>query len=368
MMRPSLLIRSGLIAILFLAIGLPVVAAGPVPPGSFFRSPPAPTPVTFAPAEMTAAATPSPVTATATATPELSDSGQGATAFRVLFLPLVGSGVPGRNAAVSDADSPSSIHGDPHDSWAASFVYDVKAGDTIEDLAVEFGRDVSSMQCIVAEDGSPVSKLTPGQRIVVPALADLCHKVKSGETLASIAAWYGVDEDSLRESAQTRIGAEGKLSAGQYLLVPDSASAYRDPGEVGAIRQPRDNWRYGDGQFVWPVPRAKVWVSQGFRHGKHMAVDMATNADTPVVAADTGQVTKAGWSDIGYGYRIVIDHGNDYLTLYAHLSEYYVQPGDIVKKGDVIGAVGSTGNSTGPHLHFEIRDYGYLIDPLLVLP
>ena len=99
-----------------------------------------------------------------------------------------------------------------------------------------------------------------------------------------------------------------------------------------------------------------------------MAVDLAAPRGTPVYAADTGRVVKAGWSEIGYGYRIIIDHGIDYVTLYAHLSEYYVQPGDIVQKGEIIGRVGSTGNSTGPHLHFEIRDYGYLIDPLLVLP
>ena len=116
------------------------------------------------------------------------------------------------------------------------------------------------------------------------------------------------------------------------------------------------------------MERSKVWVSQGFRHGKHMALDMATAAGALVVAADTGVVTKAGWLDNGYGYRVVIDHGIDYITLYAHLDEYYVKEGDIVKKGDAIGRVGSTGNSTGPHLHFEVRDYGFLVDPLLVLP
>ena len=99
-----------------------------------------------------------------------------------------------------------------------------------------------------------------------------------------------------------------------------------------------------------------------------MALDMAAPLGTPIFAADTGVVVKAGWSDIGYGYRVIIDHGIDYVTLYAHMSRYLVQPGDIVQKGDLIGYVGSTGNSTGPHLHFEIRDYGYLIDPLLVLP
>lgn len=158
------------------------------------------------------------------------------------------------------------------------------------------------------------------------------------------------------------------LHAGQTLLIPHARSRYRPPEEVHVTRPKRDGWWYGDGKFIWPLPRDSFWISQRFKHGKHMALDMAAPLGTPVYAADTGRVVKAGWSDIGYGYRVIIDHGIDYITLYAHLSEYYVQPGDIVQKGEIIGRVGSTGNSTGPHLHFEIRDYGYLIDPLLVLP
>ena len=81
-----------------------------------------------------------------------------------------------------------------------------------------------------------------------------------------------------------------------------------------------------------------------------------------------GKVIYAGWNPTGYGFRVVIDHGIDYVTLYAHLSDIYVQPGDIVGKGQVIGLSGANGNITGPHLHFEVRDFGRLIDPRKVLP
>jgi len=79
-------------------------------------------------------------------------------------------------------------------------------------------------------------------------------------------------------------------------------------------------------------------------------------------------VIRAGWSNAGYGQFVIIDHNIDYITLYAHLSAIFVQEGDVVAKGQLLGHVGSTGNSTGPHLHFEIRDFGRRVDPLSLLP
>ncbi len=99
-----------------------------------------------------------------------------------------------------------------------------------------------------------------------------------------------------------------------------------------------------------------------------MALDIAVPEGTNVHAADRGKVIYAGWNPTGYGFRVVIDHGIDYVTLYAHLSDIYVQPGEIVGKGQIIGLSGANGNITGPHLHFEVRDYGRLIDPRKVLP
>jgi len=249
------------------------------------------------------------------------------------------------------------------------FLYTIKPGDTLADLAVEFGRDVKSMSCVRTESGDEVMRLIPGQRIVIPALTDLCHIVKAGQTLEQIAAWYGVTPQALMAVPENHLASDARtLQAGQTLLIPHARSRYRSPEEVHVAQPRRDGWWYGDGEFIWPLPRGSFWISQRFKHGKHMALDMAAPLGTPVYAADMGRVVKAGWSEIGYGYRVIIDHGIDYITLYAHLSEYYVQSGDIVQKGEIIGRVGTTGNSTGPHLHFEIRDYGYLIDPLLVLP
>ncbi len=126
-----------------------------------------------------------------------------------------------------------------------------------------------------------------------------------------------------------------------------------------------EDWPYGDGHFIWPVEGG--WISQGSGPG-HTALDVAVPLGTHVRAVDRGKVIYAGWNPTGYGFRVVVDHGIDYVTLYAHMSDIYVQPGDIVGKGQVIGLSGANGNITGPHLHFEVRDFGRLIDPRKVLP
>jgi murein DD-endopeptidase MepM/ murein hydrolase activator NlpD len=121
-------------------------------------------------------------------------------------------------------------------------------------------------------------------------------------------------------------------------------------------------WKYGDGKFIWPV---QGWISQGSLLG-HRAIDIAAPIGTPVKAADRGKIVYAGWNPTGYGFRVVIDHGIDYLTLYAHLSDIYVEAGQVVGKGQVIGVSGSNGNITGPPLRFEIRDYGILVNRALL--
>jgi len=330
----------------FLAFPITAWANGPVPPRNPFHSPPTPTPATLPPSE-----TPTPPVIQ----PQGDDPGPEDT---IVFLPFIGSQLFSSVHSASQTDDPQT----------AAFVYTVQEGDTLSDLAIEFGRDLRTMSCVRSDDGAPVKQLRAGDAITIPALSDLCHLVKRGETLDKIAAWYGIDKQSLLAAPQNDLASETDLRVGQHLLIPDARSRYRDPADENLPRPQKEGWRYGDGEFIWPIERQLTWVSQGFRHGKHMAIDLATRGGTQVRAADTGKVIKAGWSDNGYGYRVVIDHGIDYVTIYAHLSEYYVEEGDVVTKGEVIGAVGSTGNSTGPHLHFEIRDYGYLIDPLLVLP
>ena len=119
----------------------------------------------------------------------------------------------------------------------------------------------------------------------------------------------------------------------------------------------------GSGQLAWPV-KGRVTSYFGWRWGSfHSGVDIAAATGTPVLAADNGMVSYAGWNG-GYGRLVLIDHGNGMVTAYAHLSSYAVSVGDRVEKGQVIGYVGSSGNSTGPHLHFEVRVNGVAVNPL----
>ncbi|WP_233606563.1 M23 family metallopeptidase [Micromonospora sp. Llam0] len=108
--------------------------------------------------------------------------------------------------------------------------------------------------------------------------------------------------------------------------------------------------------WVTPMPGAQITSCYGQRWGVlHAGIDLALPAGTPVLAAGAGTVQVAGWAYTGYGISVVIDHGGGVLTHYAHLSATSVSVGDRVAPGDTIGAEGSTGDSTGPHLHFEVH-------------
>ena len=122
------------------------------------------------------------------------------------------------------------------------------------------------------------------------------------------------------------------------------------------------------GNFIWPLPHTHELTSLfEWRWGRmHNGIDIAGGDDygQPIIASDSGTVTWSGNDGGGYGNYVVIDHGNGYTTIYGHASELACSTGDYVNQGDVIAYVGSTGNSTGPHLHFEIRENDDPIDPL----
>ena len=257
---------------------------------------------------------------------------------------------------------------------AASFTYVVKPGDTLWSLALDFGRDLDTLSCVTTPTGADAEKLTPGQTIVVPALNDLCYTVRKGDTLAGIARHNKVTVEQIVAVPWNGFGAPPyAVAPKQRILLPGARTDARPRADRTTVSRPEDlwggteyeNWPYGDGQFVWPVEGG--WISQG-AHAGHIALDIAIPLGTQVRAADRGKVIVAGWNPTGYGFRVVIDHGTDYVTLYAHLSDIYVEAGEVVGKSQVIGLSGANGNITGPHLHFEVRDYGWLIDPLRVLP
>ena len=147
-------------------------------------------------------------------------------------------------------------------------------------------------------------------------------------------------------------------------MVPGGTKPYV-PRQVVAYSGPiPEDATTGSGSFGWP---AAGQITQGY-WDRHRAIDIGSWEGAPVIAADSGYVVAAGWDDGGYGRMVVIDHGNGFQTLYAHLQVYYVEVGSSVAKGQAIAEVGITGNSTGPHLHFEVRKNQVQRNPFGFLP
>ena len=126
----------------------------------------------------------------------------------------------------------------------------------------------------------------------------------------------------------------------------------------------------GNGWLLWPTASRRIsgWTFHDPRNPPLSGLDIGLATGDPIYAADNGVIAYAGWNDWGYGYLLVLDHGNGYHTYYGHLSAIWVVCGQSVSQGTALGAGGSTGRSSGPHLHFEVRYDGIPQDPVYYLP
>ena len=171
-------------------------------------------------------------------------------------------------------------------------------------------------------------------------------------------------EELNASSAQVSAMLKERQAARAAAAAAASAAAQSSGGQGAS-----DNWVQGTGQLGWPVS-GEITSPYGYRVHPiwgttiyHSGIDIGVDEGTPVHAADGGVVVWSGWMG-GYGYAVVIDHGNGLSTLYGHNSELAVDEGQSVAKGQVISYAGSTGNSTGPHVHFEVRVNGDPVDPM----
>jgi murein DD-endopeptidase MepM/ murein hydrolase activator NlpD len=229
-------------------------------------------------------------------------------------------------------------------------IYVVKSGDTLSQIAEMFGVSVNTVKW--ANNISAGSTIRPGETLVILPVTGVQHTVAKGETLKSIVKKYGGD---LEEVLQYNGLAEGAaLAVGDTIVIPHGEVAA--PASSGSSA-PRIVQGGGGpelvGYYLRPLLGGKK--SQGL-HG-YNAVDLGAPAGTPILASAAGRVIVArtgGWNG-GYGNYVVIAHENGTQTLYAHNSSNIVSAGQYVVQGQVIGYVGSTGRSTGAHLHFEVR-------------
>jgi murein DD-endopeptidase MepM/ murein hydrolase activator NlpD len=203
--------------------------------------------------------------------------------------------------------------------------------------------------------------------------------VRFGDTLDSIANRYQLSVDDLVQlnpdlrTSPLIVGRQLKVSSESRLRVNHLISLR--PSRSGGVGWP-DTPEYGPpqvrptGNQRWLMPaRGLLTSGYGWRWGRmHKGIDVANSVGTAIVASQRGRVSFAGWSDGGYGYLVEITHGDGSRSLYAHQSRILVQEGEEVLQGQQIGEMGSTGRSTGPHLHFEIHSPGYgAINPMDVI-
>lgn len=248
-------------------------------------------------------------------------------------------------------------------------IYTVQDGDTIASIAAKF--DVSTNTILWANGLSSRTTIKVGDHITILPITGVLHTVAPGDTVGEIANKYDAKGKDI--IAFNGLGDDGKLKIGQKIIIPDGAVAA--PAQVPQIvpqgtyvadrdtepgPTPEPATVIGAG-WVWPTVTRHI--SQYFGASGHTGVDIDNRSRPAVFAAQPGTVQFAGWLG-GYGNLIILDHGSGITTYYAHLEKFYVNRGQQVAKGSAVGKMGSTGHSTGPHVHFEVRKNGRPINPL----
>jgi murein DD-endopeptidase MepM/ murein hydrolase activator NlpD len=242
--------------------------------------------------------------------------------------------------------------------------YTVQPGDTAQSIAEAYGLQPTTILWSNPDIEDVPDLLRIGQEVVILPVDGIYHKVAEDDTLESIAEKYKADAEAIKNlSYNGLLPPLFRIQEGTMLIVPDGTKPYV-PKRVTSYTGPVPENVQGTGAFVWPVLGT---ITQGYWWG-HRAIDIGAPTGSAVLAADDGYVSFVGWTDIGYGYLIILDHANGYSTYYAHLSQMYVTLGQQVGRAQVIGAVGNTGRSTGPHLHLEIRYNGVEQNPFVYLP
>jgi hypothetical protein len=255
--------------------------------------------------------------------------------------------------------------------------YVVQPGDTIFGIAEMFNLQPETVlwgnYYILADDPH---RLKPDQVLNILPVDGVYYEWHAGDGLNGVADFYGVAPEAILNWPGNNLDpetigdwADPNIQPSAWLVIPGGRREFvtwsapritrEDPAVASVFGpgscEPIFDGPIGDASFIWPSVERYV---SGFDYSpstNHYGIDIAGDEGFAIFGADDGVVVYAGWNDWGYGYTVVIDHGNGWQSLYAHLSAYAVECGAYVYEGDIIATMGSTGNSSGPHLHFELR-------------
>lgn len=257
-----------------------------------------------------------------------------------------------------------------------SVIYRVSRGDAMLRIAESYGVKTESILYVNTQLEDNPHNLKPGMELTIPPVDGLYYEWKEGDTFETIAAKFkAAPEDIINFPGNDVDLTNPEIKPGTLVMVPGGSRELRNWAADLQTAARGANTGTGGGNaantcgggpvasgFGWPAG-SHVISGNGYGPG-HLGIDIQANEGDPVYAAGTGIVTMAqgGWN-YGYGNVIQIDHGNGYVTIYAHLSAIYVSLCSPVGQGAVIGAAGNTGNSFGAHLHFEVRVGGSNINP-----
>lgn len=270
--------------------------------------------------------------------------------------------------------------------------YTVQSGDTVSDIANKFGlqpKTIFAANYAILED-DPES-LRPNQQLKILPVDGVYWEWLGGIPFGQWAAYFKVKPEDIINYPANHLDAatvgdpqNANIKLNTFLIVPGGEYQYHTPGQLplGITRTnpasaqvggsgacaPVSGGAVGTGTFVYPTDRHYLSGYDYSPKTNHLAIDLAANLGDNIYAADGGVVVYAGSNSYGYGNMVMIDHGTGFQTLYAHLSAIFVQCGNNVTQGEVIGAAGATGHASGPHLHFEVRTATAVINPWDVLP
>lgn len=265
--------------------------------------------------------------------------------------------------------------------------YTVQTGDNLFGIAEQFGIKPETLlwgNFETLKDNPHL--LSPDQVLNILPTNGTYYQWKDGDTIGGVAEQFKADYKEILDYPGNRFDLAAltsdnpQIEPGTWVIIPGGSRPIKDWGPPAITRSNPASARYygeghcgsvyegayGTGTFVWPTVNRSI---SGYHYSAiHPAIDIGGATGDAVVAADSGVIVYAGWSNYGYGYLIVIDHGNGWQTAYAHMSAVAVRCGQSVFQGGYIGALGSTGNSTGPHLHLEFVYNGAKPNPLDFLP